>query len=81
MAFLFTRIENFLRIKRAQGLFRKKAIVGNNFSLLPSACLINDISNKNNVIIGDNCELGCSIFVEGNARVSVGNNTTIRANT
>lgn len=66
---------------RTRGAFKKNAIIGNSFSTLISAKIDNRTKNREQVKIGNNCEIGAKIHIEGNGHLSIGNYTTIRENT
>ena len=62
----------------AKKIFVANCKVGANFACSTSAKCINDNITKNNIIIGDNCELNCTIISGKNAKIQIGNNTTVR---
>jgi len=66
------------RIKKS---FKQNAIIGNHFSVLISAKVVNCIGDKNRIIIGDNCEIGARLHVEDRGTLTIGHHTTIRGNT
>jgi len=61
-------------------IFQKSSIYGVNLGLSTNTrCFV---TKKEQLIIGDNCDLaGCRIYAVSNGRVIIGNNTTIRYNT
>lgn len=71
---------NFLKMIKRRS-FKKGAIVGKNFSLLLSAKVNNCTKDKSRIKIGNNCEIGAKIHIEGNGSISIGDYTTIRGNT
>lgn len=77
---IFTRILGEIKTLRAFSQFKNNAVLGKSPSLLPTASISNLDKDTNRVIIGDNCELGCSIHVDGGF-IKIGNNTTIRYST
>lgn len=82
---IIIKIYNFFqnRLDEMKQLFAKKnfannCVVGANFSCSSDAKCINNSNSKNNIIIGDNCELNCTLILGAEAKITVGNNTTIR---
>ena len=61
-------------------MFRRFSVYGKNLSLLSTASIENKTGSKENITIGNNCELGCSIYVES-GKLQIGDYTTIRHNT
>lgn len=60
--------------------FKKNSLVGDNFSVLISAGINNHTKEKSRVTIGDNCEIGASVNIDGSGQINIGNYTTIRQN-
>jgi acetyltransferase-like isoleucine patch superfamily enzyme len=56
-------------------------MVGENFSCGPSSKCINNTGKKENIKIGDNCEIRAQLIAECNSFIIVGKYTTMRDNT
>lgn len=78
---ILNRLVNFVKAKRSFRNFKRFAIVGNSFVALPSSTVENATGDQSRIIIGDNCELGCKLHVEGDGFVRIGSNTTARYGT
>lgn len=61
--------------------FKKKATVGEYFSVLLSAKVDNYTTDKSRVLLGNHCEIGAKIHIADNGSLLIGNYTTIRGNT
>jgi acetyltransferase-like isoleucine patch superfamily enzyme len=75
---LIQGIVNIILDNIAKKNFVANCKVGANFACSTSAKCINESITKNNIIIGDNCELNCTIISGENAKIQIGNNTTVR---
>lgn len=70
----------WLNRKKALYQYKKNAIIGVNFSVLPKARLYSR-TNPYNISIGNNVELGSIIYINKGAKLKIGNYTTIRYST
>jgi acetyltransferase-like isoleucine patch superfamily enzyme len=75
--FFFDRI----KVKIAKKYFIKNCIVGENFECSADAKCINESGVKENIIIGNNCELHCGIILGKKSVIRLGDFTTIRYGT
>lgn len=62
-------------------IFEKNCVIGENFSCDSSSKCINETGKKENIQIGDNCEINGSIHSRGNGIIKIGNFSTIRFQT
>lgn len=69
-----------LKTKVALKLFVSNCIVGERFSCNGSAKCINYSTNKNNITIGNSCELNCILISGKSGRIKFGDFTTVREN-
>lgn len=58
--------------------FVSNCVVGGNFECSSDAKCINESISKDNIIIGDNCELNCTVISGKNGRIKFGEHTTVR---
>lgn len=59
-------------------MFKQQSIIGTKFSVLISARVHNRTKDISRIRIGDNCELGAKIDIDGDGFLTIGDNTTIR---
>ena len=69
------------KIMIAKKLFIKACVTGKNFSCGPSSKCINKTGKKENIKIGNNCEIMAQLVAEGDASIVIGSHTTIRNHT
>lgn len=67
-----------IKTEIAKKLFISNCIVGVNFGCTASSKCINKTKNKNNISIGNNCEILGTLVAEGNGKIKIGKYTTIR---
>jgi len=79
--YIFRNIVNKFKIMLAKKLFLKACVVGENFSCGTSSKCINNTGKKENIKIGNNCEIMANLIAECNASITIGNYTTMRSNT
>jgi acetyltransferase-like isoleucine patch superfamily enzyme len=70
---------HFISIRIAKRIFTSNCSVGENFSCESFSKCINKTGNRNNIIIGNNCEIFGDILAESDGVIKIGSFTTIRA--
>jgi len=75
------KIANKLKTLVAKKYFTTACIVGDKFSCGPSSKCINKTGKKENIKIGNNCEILAQLVAECNATITIGNYTTMRDKT
>lgn len=70
-----------VKVYMVRKVFLSNCITGDNFSCTVFSKCINDTLRKDNVLIGNNCEINGSLKVNENGSIIIGNNTTIRMHT
>ena len=79
---MIKRMLSIIDIKKLYNryIFLKRATIGKNFSCTRNSNCINGSRDKNNIIIGDNCEICCLLQTDNTGKITIGDYTTIRYN-
>lgn len=78
---LVQNIANKCKTFIAKRKFITACAVGENFSCGPSSKCINNTGKKENIKVGDNCEIMAQLVAEGDASITIGSFTTMRDQT
>lgn len=76
-ALTFINVKATLKHKYKMWKFNKYAITGNNCIIEGEGNILNN-GEKNNIVIGDNCDIICTLISVSGGKIIIGNNTTIR---
>ena len=72
------RIKVLLKERYKRSTFLKAAVVGKNVHFGQNARCINQTGHKNNLKIGDCCDIDATIALQDDAVITIGDHTTIR---